>query len=122
MKFIVERSKYLLAILALLLGWWWLALLVDNSALPEPYLAVSSFIHGLQGGLLLHLRVSFFRVLISLSLAVFLGVPSGLILGRDTRPDQYLAPVLPDLSHPQSGLHATTFHFSGHWGSFPRWC
>ncbi|HHX50633.1 MAG TPA: ABC transporter permease [Clostridia bacterium] len=94
MKFIVERSKYLLAILVLLLGWWWLALLVDNSALPEPYLAMSSFIHGLQGGLLLHLRVSFFRVLISLSLAVFLGVPSGLILGRTPGLDQYLAPVL----------------------------
>lgn len=94
MKSLVEKTKYLLTALVLILVWWLLALYVDNNALPEPHRAIGSFVNGLQGGLLLHLQVSFIRVLSSLFLAVLLGVPSGLVLGRSPRLDKYFAPAL----------------------------
>lgn len=85
-------SKYVVTIIFLLLGWWLLALVVDNSALPVPHQALISFVNGLTNGLLVHVGVSLYRVLISLGLSLILGVPLGLILGKNPQLDSYIAP------------------------------
>lgn len=93
-KSLNSTSQYLLTCLALVLAWWLLALIIDHNALPPPHQALKSFYQALQKGLLLHVGVSTYRVLVSLFLALLFGVPIGLLLGKNRQLDQYLAPAV----------------------------
>jgi len=86
--------RYAVTGLMLLALWWLVAVLVDHSALPKPVPALNSFLQEMRQGLLLHTGVSLYRVLVSLFLSLLLGVPLGLILGRNRRLDSYLAPAI----------------------------
>ncbi len=89
-----KTVQFSLAIIFIFLSWWVLALLLDTPAFPPPLPAFASFFHSLQGDLLLHLRISLYRVLASLILAATLAIPAGLFLGKNPRLDQYIAPVI----------------------------
>lgn len=89
-----KTVHFFLSIIFIFLSWWVLALLLNNPAFPPPLKAFVSFFHSLQDDLLLHLRISFYRVLASLFLAAALGIPAGLFLGKNPRLDQYIAPVI----------------------------
>jgi len=84
-----------LAVLVLLVGWHLAALLVDKAVLPTPAAALRAFASGLlQGELGRHLWASAGRVLASLLWATALAVPLGLLLGRSSRADRLLAPLI----------------------------
>ena len=87
-------AKYLTTGLLLLAGWWLTAWLIDHSALPAPHRALTSFYNQLSNGLLVHVGVSLYRVLVSLAVSLALGVPLGLLLGRNRRLDSFLAPAI----------------------------
>jgi taurine transport system permease protein len=87
-------AKYLTTGLLLLAGWWLLAWIIGHSALPVPHRAIVSFYRQLDQGLLVHVGVSLYRVLVSLALSLLLGVPLGLVLGRNRRLDSFLAPAI----------------------------
>lgn len=89
-----KKAEYLYVFLILLLSWWGLSLLINNSAFPPPHQAIKSLIENLSDNLLLHLGVSLYRVLTSLVIATLLGVPLGLILGKNSSLDQYAAPMI----------------------------
>lgn len=89
-----KTVPFFLAIIFIFLSWWVLALLLNNPAFPPPLKAFVSFFHSLQGDLLLHLRISFYRVFASLFLAATLGIPAGLFLGKNPSIDQYIAPAI----------------------------
>ncbi|MBZ4686746.1 MAG: NitT/TauT family transport system permease protein [Clostridia bacterium] len=89
-----KKMYYLLAIILLVLIWWSLSALLNTNALPSPLHAFKSFLASLQGGLLTHIGVSLFRVLISLLLAMLIGVPAGLFLGKNPQVDKHIAPVI----------------------------
>lgn len=84
--------KYLLAILALFVGWEILSLLLRSPALPDPVSALRDFIKVFPRELWQHFLVSSYRVFFSLFLGIFLAVPVGIYLGREERIDRYLAP------------------------------
>jgi len=87
-------ARYLTTGVVLLALWWLVAFAIDHSALPAPHRALISFYHQLDKGLIVHIGVSLYRVLVSLALSLLLGVPLGLILGRNRRLDSFLAPAI----------------------------
>jgi len=90
-----QRALYFfLAIIFLLSSWWIFAFLLNTPAFPPPLKAFASFVESLEGDLLLHLRISFYRVIASMILAALLGIPLGIFLGKNLKYDQYIAPVI----------------------------
>lgn len=83
-----------LAVVFIFLSWWIIALLLNTPAFPPPLKAFASFFESLQGDMLLHVRVSLFRVVASIFIAAALGIPLGLFLGKNSRFDRYIAPVI----------------------------
>lgn len=86
--------RYLITGLLLLVLWWLVAVLVNHSALPRPYPALMSLVTELRQGLPVHVGVSLYRVLASLFLSLLLGVPLGLVLGKNRWLDSYFAPAI----------------------------
>lgn len=87
-------ARYLFTGILLILCWWLLAVMVDHSALPKPHQALASLAVELNQGLLIHVGVSLYRVLVSLGMSLLLGVPLGLVLGKNRWLDSYLAPAI----------------------------
>jgi len=90
----LKSLPFILAVIALILGWWLLALFLETPAFPTPFKALASFGQSIQGDMLLHVRVSLYRVLISMTVAAVCGIPAGLFLGKNPRYDRYIAPLV----------------------------
>ena len=90
----MKTAYFFLAVIFIFVSWWVLAFLLDTPAFPPPLKAFASFIKSLEGDLLLHLRISLYRVIASMVLAAIFGIPLGIFLGKNARYDQYIAPVL----------------------------
>lgn len=90
----LNRLRYLSVTLFLILIWWGLSMAINKPVLPPPHLAIKSLIHSLENGLLIHIGVSLYRVLLSLIIATLLAVPLGLILGKNSWIDKYIAPMI----------------------------
>lgn len=89
---------YVIALAILAAGWEALALWLDIPAFPRLVDALSSFVKGMAGGpLLKHTGASLYRVGASTLLALVIGVPLGLYLGRSGGP---IGSVLVYLVHP----------------------
>ena len=86
--------SYILALIFIILGWWVLAIIVDRPALPTPNKALIEFYKQLSQGLLFHAWVSFYRIGVSLLLALILGIPLGIILGKHKKIDSLIAPMI----------------------------
>ncbi|HEY6147818.1 MAG TPA: ABC transporter permease [Thermoanaerobaculia bacterium] len=82
--------------LALLLAAWALAIrLSPNTLLPGPLAASRAIVEIAQKGFLVkHVVASLFRVTWGYLLAVTLGVPLGMLLGRFRRPEMAIAPLI----------------------------
>ena len=93
-NFHFKKLDYLYAILVLLLSWWGLSMMINNSAFPPPHQAIKSLLESLSDNLLLHLGISLYRVLTSLTIATLLGIPLGLILGKNSSLDSFFAPMI----------------------------
>jgi NitT/TauT family transport system permease protein len=82
------------AALILLLLWEILALFVQIPILPTPLAALSTFATELTRELGWHFLVSLLRVVASITLAVALATPSGLLLGQSQRLDRLFSPFI----------------------------
>lgn len=87
-------TKTLLSVLALLLFWQALSALLQLPALPGPVPSFKAFFLEMTGSLGFHFYVSAYRVLISLAISLVLAVPLGMVLGREEKIDQFIAPVI----------------------------
>jgi NitT/TauT family transport system permease protein len=83
----------LVAALGIALGWWLLSLWLHSPTFPTPLQAVQALLVP-ENGVLVHFLVSARRILVALALALVLGVPLGLYLGRNPRIDAVAAPFL----------------------------
>lgn len=86
--------SYTAAIVFLILAWWLIAVLINKPALPPPVKAFAEFYNQIGQGLLFHAWVSLYRIVISLAIALVLGIPSGIILGQNQKIDSFIAPVV----------------------------
>ena len=84
---------YLAALVAVLALWALASVLVNSPALPPPTAAIDDFVR-LRGDLAPQLLVSAWRVVASMTLALAIGAPIGLALGRSPRADSVAAPVV----------------------------
>ncbi|MGD2104018.1 MAG: ABC transporter permease [Anaerolineae bacterium] len=82
------------AALVLLLLWEILALIVRIPILPTPLAALSTFARELTRDLGRHFLVSLMRVVASITLAVVLATPAGLVLGQSERLNRLLSPFI----------------------------
>ncbi|MBE3573378.1 MAG: ABC transporter permease [Moorella humiferrea] len=86
--------SYLASVVFLLLIWWLLALIINNPGLPDPLKVFHSLVEKGWPELARHMYVSTYRVLGSLALALVVGVPLGLLAGRQPLFDAFLAPLV----------------------------
>lgn len=84
---------YVGATIALLCGWWLVALAVNSPALPGPIAAIATLV-AQWGGIWPHILVSAARVLAAMAIGTLLAVPLGLALGRSPRADAFAAPLI----------------------------
>lgn len=82
------------AIVALLLGWHFLALVLNIPALPTPAAAFTIFCAEIKKDLGLHFLISAYRVLSAILFSFLLGVPLGLVLGREEALDRFFSPFV----------------------------
>ena len=84
---------YVGASVALLAGWWLVALAVNSPALPGPGIAFVTFFQ--QWPVIWpHILISAARVLAAMAIGTALAVPLGLMLGRSPRADAIAAPII----------------------------
>jgi len=82
------------AAVVLLILWEVLALIVQIPILPTPLAALSTFARELTQDLGRHFLVSLMRVAASITLAVALATPAGLVLGQSRRLNRLLSPFI----------------------------
>ncbi|MFZ7103656.1 MAG: ABC transporter permease [Peptococcaceae bacterium] len=88
------KKTHLTAVLVLIIFWWILAGVINKPILPVPAQAFAAFLAALQGGLLRHIGISLFRVVVSMLIATLTGVPLGLFLGKNKEWDRKIAPYV----------------------------
>ena len=74
------------------LFWWLLHLLVKSPALPGPFDAATHFIATVTDSLWRHALASFARVVVALGIALSVGVPAGIAMGRVIAADWLFTP------------------------------
>lgn len=84
---------YVVATIALLAGWWLLAVIIGSPALPGPVIALTEFAKQVPA-LWPEALVSMWRVLAAMALGAALAVPLGLAMGRSPRMDAVFAPMV----------------------------
>lgn len=75
-------------------AWQVLAIILKTPAFPPPKEALITLIALLGSDLIPHLKVSFYRIGVSLVIATVLAVPLGLFLGKNRTVDQVSAPLI----------------------------
>jgi NitT/TauT family transport system permease protein len=91
------RSRWvsvILAALSILLAWQALAMLVGIPILPTPLDALSTLARELTRELGIHFLASLLRVVVSITLAVLLATPAGLMLGQSEKLDRLFSPFV----------------------------
>lgn len=81
-------------LLFLLVSWQVLSLILNAPVFPPPLPALKSLLAIFHSDLIVHLKVSLYRVIASLVIATILGVPLGLYLGKNKRADQLSSPLI----------------------------
>ena len=94
MRTLGKIASALAAIVALAAMWDLVSHLLDSPALPGPAVAAAAFVELFLPELLPQLWVSAGRVVTALAIGTAVGVPLGLGLGRSSRLDALIAPVI----------------------------
>lgn len=95
LKSLIHNLIYIIgAILFLGAAWQALSMILDTPAFPPPEKAIASFYILFKIEIIPHLKISFYRIGISLIIATVLAVPLGLFLGKNRMADQISAPLL----------------------------
>ncbi|HHW14536.1 MAG TPA: ABC transporter permease [Firmicutes bacterium] len=83
----------LLAALGIAAGWWIVSLLLHSPTFPDPLQTMQALLNR-ENAILVHFLISARRILVALGLALLVGLPAGLYLGRNPRVDAVVAPFL----------------------------
>ncbi|WP_130808177.1 ABC transporter permease [Senegalia massiliensis] len=90
----MKSSKNIYAITIILLFWYILYFIVDLPVVPRPHDAIITFIKLFPMTLSKHILISLFRIFISTSIALIVGVTIGLITGMNNKIDKLITPII----------------------------
>ncbi|HEY9077558.1 MAG TPA: ABC transporter permease subunit [Anaerolineaceae bacterium] len=90
----MRRFRLLWATLGILSAWWLLSLGLNKAIVPSPWLVIVEFGKEIFGSLGGHFLASFWRVSASMTLAILLATPAGLVLGQSTRLNHFFEPLI----------------------------
>lgn len=104
LRIFMQRS----ALLALLVGLWWIAALATPPYIfPQPNVVFARILELLQSGdLIYNLLTTLSRVAAGFGIAVVLGVPLGILLGSNRVVGEFLEPILPVMNTVSSAIWA----------------
>lgn len=88
-----QLRSFLLGFSSFLLVWWWLSVITDNRSLPSPFPTVKRMWE-LKDVLFLHAGASLMRIFVALTIAVLVGLPAGILLGKYSKANQLFGPLL----------------------------
>jgi NitT/TauT family transport system permease protein len=96
MKFLIKiaKNKTLLGSFIVLLMWQVLHMLINSRVVPAPTETIIMFFKLLRGDLLLHVGVSFYRIIVSVTISLLIGVPLGLWISLNKIADAVLSPAV----------------------------
>jgi NitT/TauT family transport system permease protein len=96
MRFLAKvlRNKTLLGSLIVLLMWQVLHILINSRVVPAPTETIVMFFKLLKGDLLVHVGVSFYRIIVSVAISLLIGVPLGLWISLNKIADAVLSPAV----------------------------
>jgi NitT/TauT family transport system permease protein len=96
------------ALLALLIGLWWVASLASPPyILPRPDRVLERIVELLQSGdLISNILTTLGRVVAGFAIAVVLGVPLGIVLGSNRALGEFFEPILPVMNTVSSAIWA----------------
>ena len=89
-----KRRSVLVAGIGLLLAWEAAALLLNEAILPPPHEVLYEFLREMPGDLGLDFLASMWRVLASLTLAILLAAPAGMVMGQSKQINEIFSPVV----------------------------
>ncbi len=90
----MKRAHVILSALLIIVGWEILARILALPVLPSPLDVFNVFLSDIGGELGWHFLASLWRVLASVTLAIVLAVPLGLILGQSERVNKLFSPTI----------------------------
>jgi NitT/TauT family transport system permease protein len=96
MKFLIKiaKNKTLLGSFIVLLMWQVLHMLINSRVVPAPTETIIMFFRLIKGDLLLHVGVSFYRIIVSVTISLLIGVPLGLWISLNKIADAVLSPAV----------------------------
>jgi NitT/TauT family transport system permease protein len=89
----IKIKHYIFAAIFIAAIWQGLSI-TAGPVIPSPYTTILTFTDLLKDGMLIHMAVSLYRILASLILAFCVGVPMGLVLGREQKVDNFFSFVI----------------------------
>ncbi|WP_430611377.1 ABC transporter permease [Enterococcus sp. DIV0876] len=84
---------FLWGLSSFVMSWWGLSLLTKNRSLPSPW-QTAERLWSLRDVLLIHAGASLLRVIAALLLALIVGVPLGIFLGKSTMGGKLIGPLV----------------------------
>lgn len=91
----MNKWYFIKGMLILLIPWYILAFSFSMPIVPFPHLVIKEvFLQLLRGEVLIHLFVSFYRILSGILLALFIAIPLGIVMGVKKTTDKLLTPII----------------------------
>lgn len=91
----MNKWYFIKGMLILLIPWYILAFSFSMPIVPFPHLVIKEvFLQLLRGEVLIHLFVSFYRILSGILLALFIAIPLGIVMGVKKTTDKLLKPII----------------------------
>ncbi|MDK2799214.1 MAG: NitT/TauT family transport system permease protein [Clostridiales bacterium] len=92
-------KRFIVPVLVVYILWWVGALFVNKPMLPVPHKAIIQFFIIFPTQLWVHMLVSLYRVVSGIGIALMIGLPFGLFIGRNREMDRFISPII-YLLHP----------------------
>lgn len=89
-----NKFKDLYALILIIMIWYLLYFIFDSAIISSPTAVLKVFITNFSGEIMLHLLMSFYRIITAVTISLVLGVGIGLLMGMQNRIDNFLAPII----------------------------
>jgi NitT/TauT family transport system permease protein len=92
----MKKEKYnsFYSLLLIIIIWYILYFTVDSAIITSPAAVIRVFISNFSSEIIPHLLMSFYRILVAVTISLIFGVSIGLITGMNSKIDRFLAPLI----------------------------